>query len=447
MNKLISKKSLLIVLIVLLALVALVPYAAAEVDATCTSGSSGFSDVPNSSVFCTHVRRLAQLSITFGCGGSNYCPNDFVTRGQMAAFIDRLSQATTTDDIPFLFNLDHANTAAGDRIALIARSFSGSAASFSSYGTDNAWDGVVATTNSTSTTPAAVFAINNGPGDGLEVSSGGLGIQIFSAKNGIQADSSSTSYDTYGGWFSGPEGIYAQTELTGADGFVSRCESGGACWGIDSRGDSYGVYANTNAASNNYGLITNDNLFVGGTCTGCIIAHVVQNGGESELNVGDLVAINGMEQAIVGSNTPTMRVAKLNAQNADAVVGVVKETLEIELVDKADVSYEAVEVPNPRGEGSITEWQQVVSERQVPIHNTVARPAQPGDYLIIVVQGMAQVSVSEANGRIAAGSLLGIADTGKGALMQENNVQNALGITMEAPDTSGLAWTMVDIRR
>jgi len=27
--------------------------------------------------------------VTLGCGGGNYCPNDFITRDQMAAFIIR----------------------------------------------------------------------------------------------------------------------------------------------------------------------------------------------------------------------------------------------------------------------------------------------------------------------------------------------------------------------
>ena len=36
-----------------------------------------------------NINRLRASSITFGCGGTNYCPNGLVTRGQMAAFIQR----------------------------------------------------------------------------------------------------------------------------------------------------------------------------------------------------------------------------------------------------------------------------------------------------------------------------------------------------------------------
>lgn len=48
-----------------------------------------FSDVPPSNPFYAFIDRLATLGITVGCGGGNYCPDDFVTRGQMAAFILR----------------------------------------------------------------------------------------------------------------------------------------------------------------------------------------------------------------------------------------------------------------------------------------------------------------------------------------------------------------------
>src|SRR6266404_6178351 len=48
-----------------------------------------FNDVPPSNPFYAFIDRLAVLGITVGCGGGNYCPDDFVSRGQMAAFIMR----------------------------------------------------------------------------------------------------------------------------------------------------------------------------------------------------------------------------------------------------------------------------------------------------------------------------------------------------------------------
>jgi S-layer homology domain len=48
-----------------------------------------FSDVPTSNTYHTSISRLAGSGITGGCGGGKYCPSDPVTRGQMAAFLNR----------------------------------------------------------------------------------------------------------------------------------------------------------------------------------------------------------------------------------------------------------------------------------------------------------------------------------------------------------------------
>jgi hypothetical protein len=53
------------------------------------SPQPNFSDVPTDYPFYTEISNIAYRQITVGCGGGNYCPSDFVTRGQMAAFIMR----------------------------------------------------------------------------------------------------------------------------------------------------------------------------------------------------------------------------------------------------------------------------------------------------------------------------------------------------------------------
>lgn len=52
--------------------------------------SHQFADVPNSNIFHNDIDALVDAGITAGCGGGNYCPNQAVTRGQMAAFMNRL---------------------------------------------------------------------------------------------------------------------------------------------------------------------------------------------------------------------------------------------------------------------------------------------------------------------------------------------------------------------
>jgi hypothetical protein len=51
-------------------------------------GNTDFTD-DNDSVFEADIERLAAAGVTTGCGGDRFCPNDNVTRGQMAAFLRR----------------------------------------------------------------------------------------------------------------------------------------------------------------------------------------------------------------------------------------------------------------------------------------------------------------------------------------------------------------------
>ncbi len=50
-------------------------------------GSSAFTDVLPTDSFCRHVHYIAVQNVTLGCGPSMYCPNDVVTRLQMASFV------------------------------------------------------------------------------------------------------------------------------------------------------------------------------------------------------------------------------------------------------------------------------------------------------------------------------------------------------------------------
>jgi hypothetical protein len=54
----------------------------------CAAGSP-FTDVAPASPFCSHIARMAQLGITFGCSAGLYCPLGLVSREQMAIFLVR----------------------------------------------------------------------------------------------------------------------------------------------------------------------------------------------------------------------------------------------------------------------------------------------------------------------------------------------------------------------
>jgi hypothetical protein len=48
-----------------------------------------FGDVPTSHPFFQFIEALVKSGITAGCGGGNYCPDDPLTRGQMAVFLSK----------------------------------------------------------------------------------------------------------------------------------------------------------------------------------------------------------------------------------------------------------------------------------------------------------------------------------------------------------------------
>ena len=66
------------------------------VETPCTTYHGYFIDVPESHPWWSWIERLYELNITAGCTVSplRYCPNDSVTRGQMAIFLIRGMGAT-----------------------------------------------------------------------------------------------------------------------------------------------------------------------------------------------------------------------------------------------------------------------------------------------------------------------------------------------------------------
>lgn len=62
--------------------------------------SHQFNDVPNSHTFHNAIDWMKDNNITVGCNppaNTNYCPDDNVTRGQMAAFMKRLAENNVAD--------------------------------------------------------------------------------------------------------------------------------------------------------------------------------------------------------------------------------------------------------------------------------------------------------------------------------------------------------------
>lgn len=52
-------------------------------------GTATFNDVPTSHPFFQYVEALAASGVTAGCGNGNFCPDQPVTRGQMAVLLSK----------------------------------------------------------------------------------------------------------------------------------------------------------------------------------------------------------------------------------------------------------------------------------------------------------------------------------------------------------------------
>ena len=52
--------------------------------------SHRFTDVPDSNTFHADIDAIADAGVTVGCSPTTYCPKEYVTREQMAAFLNRL---------------------------------------------------------------------------------------------------------------------------------------------------------------------------------------------------------------------------------------------------------------------------------------------------------------------------------------------------------------------
>jgi hypothetical protein len=172
---------------------------------------------------------------------------------------------------------------------------------------------------------------------------------------------------------------------------------------------SYGVYASTGNTGHNYGLFTIDNFSsLNIHLTGAIM-RVVQNSGTEALETGDVVSFSGIAAPLEAGNPPVILVAKADTANSTAVAGVVysRYNLEALTVD---------ENGTPPGEDV-----------------TPAGAVQPGEYMLIVVEGPAQVKASALAGAIQVGDLLSTANLAGHAARTAQVTIN--GVTTALPGT------------
>lgn len=183
-------------------------------------------------------------------------------------------------------------------------------------------------------------------------------------------------------------------------------------WGAlfaNNSGTSPAVVAETNGTYSGYFY---QDIYVGGSCVGCTLVYVALNDGDGALETGDLVAANGVSEPLAGTTEPVLRVRRAEAGDAGAIVGVVQDRAMLVESDREGRQTQSVD----RAQG----------------------PAAPGEYLFVVVQGVAQVKADATEAGIAPGQRLAAAERSGHARALRTRTLEGMVVT-EGVTTVGIA--------
>jgi hypothetical protein len=193
----------------------------------------------------------------------------------------------------------------------------------------------------------------------------------------------------------------------------------------------FGMFADTAQEDHEWGFYTPDKIYAGSAqAVAGPSLLVAQNGEGSELRPGEVVAVCGAGAPLNGGDPPTPLVRR--AGPGAAVAGIVY------------ARFTAEEWAEPAEHGD------PVESRTRLLWRSTEGPAAPGEYLLLVVLGPAQVWATAAAGPIAPGDLLAAADGGQaGRMGAEYRPGMVVGTAMDALDAgrgSGPIWVLVSPR-
>ncbi len=175
----------------------------------------------------------------------------------------------------------------------------------------------------------------------------------------------------------------------------------------------YGVYGFSNAtgqyAAYFAGPIRAD------SCTGCTTRYVARNASDTTLQLGDVVTAAGVDTKTNGSGQPVILTAP--ATTGDSVLGVVVGRTTMTIADDSQDDVKPGAHYGPTG-----------------------GPAAPGDYVVVVVQGMAQVRI-DASRAVTIGERIGLGANGVTQTDRSSSFAMVLDDASETRD--GLVWALL----
>ena len=183
--------------------------------------------------------------------------------------------------------------------------------------------------------------------------------------------------------------------------------------GVTGRGESgYGIYG-FSWASGQYGGYFPDEIFVDG-CVGCGTRYVARNATNADLQQGDVLRVAGVQTGLEGMQTPVLKVAPARA--GKPAIGVVVGRTQMTMVEPG------------------------INDAQPGAHfGPVGGTVKPGDYLVVALDGIAQVRVDPA-ADIRVGGTLYVG--GRSVTHQPNAAP--IGTALDQVDADGLVWVLVN---
>jgi hypothetical protein len=169
---------------------------------------------------------------------------------------------------------------------------------------------------------------------------------------------------------------------------------------------NYGLWSNTSNSLHEWALYSVDNIHAGNVVASAY-SLVVQVTGSDALFPGDLVAVSGVTEPIPGSAAPIPLVRPADSTTYNGVIGVVKSRMVYDVA------------PGKEAEGEMS------------MHSAEGS-AQPGDYVSLIVNGIAEVKFQQGI-QIAAGERLTASSLAGQARPLQKQVVNGMMVVEGAP--------------
>ncbi|HNT26429.1 MAG TPA: hypothetical protein PKM21_18830 [Anaerolineales bacterium] len=178
---------------------------------------------------------------------------------------------------------------------------------------------------------------------------------------------------------------------------------------------NYGLWPNTQNAAGEWALYTTDNIQAGNVLANAY-SLVAQVTGSDALRMGDVVAVTGVTIPIPGSTNPLPLVRPADSTTFSGVIGVVQSRMVWEVA------------PGKEDEGAMS------------MHSADG-PAQPGEYVSLIVSGIAQVNIAPDSGIIAGDRLTASEQVSLARALKSQEIDGMLvvegapvfGIALETP--------------